>query len=272
MNTVCSSICKSYIGKKHYAENGIYILENNFGNEFSDSSVLELRQKFFGLNGKKPQVVFQQTHIVEKESTQTRLQITFTNEEFSTDNAFSSLRTIWKRVLQHVGGDSKFAVYNILLSKGEKQPTDQLLHTDFDACRIINKVPEVAILALQNNTKLNFIRGSHSISKYGKGVLSQLVLNKGEVAIFHGGLVHGGVGYEADNIRMHVYICKTIQQVNEISNRTFILTANAVMQLRADSPTEIRIRAINAKRKRRSESKLAISKRLHNARCIEEST
>tara|TARA_B100000945_G_C20319966_1_gene567157 strand:- start:358 stop:942 length:585 start_codon:yes stop_codon:yes gene_type:complete len=87
----------------------------------------------------------------------------------------------------------------------------QQWHTDYDpdACQKSKVKPLGVLFALQNNTYLNV---------YNKG---RICLNKGEVLIFDGDLIHAGSAYKCENTRIHMYLDS--EEFKRVRNKTYIL-------------------------------------------------
>ena len=76
--------------------------------------------------------------------------------------------------------------------KGCKQ---QRWHTDYDVQQVHESVskPYGVIIALQNDTKFETPN-------------KQFILQKGDMLLFRGDIVHAGASYEKENTRIHVYL------------------------------------------------------------------
>jgi ectoine hydroxylase-related dioxygenase (phytanoyl-CoA dioxygenase family) len=92
----------------------------------------------------------------------------------------------------------------------------QVLHTDVDfstgAKSPANK--RVALVALQDGTKIRVVKGSHNFEDITSFVYDGvnhtseqiIVLNAGDIIVFHPNLIHSGWTAEKNNVRIHIYI------------------------------------------------------------------
>ncbi len=101
--------------------------------------------------------------------------------------------------------------------------TRQCWHTDYDISRVAQfllsstdrfvQVPLVALVALEDDTYLPYIPGSHSVLCRG-GLNFQeekvLTLKKGQYILFHPLLIHRGAAYSKKNRRLHIYFDRPV--------------------------------------------------------------
>lgn len=84
----------------------------------------------------------------------------------------------------------------------------QDVHRDFTNAQHTRPPPMGALLALEDNTTLMVWPGTQteevSTIDYSKLPLPE-VIQRGQVLVFHGSLVHAGSPYEAENTRIHTH-------------------------------------------------------------------
>ena len=102
---------------------------------------------------------------------------------------------------------------------------DELKNTSQD------KMPLAVIIALQNNTKINVWPGSILLHKYKGPPIKKtiLTLNKGDIFLFRGDLVHAGASYEDENIRLHTYLDSP--DVSRQHNTTYIIQKHGTQDI-----------------------------------------
>jgi hypothetical protein len=87
----------------------------------------------------------------------------------------------------------------------------QKWHTDYDVedCKNIRKKPKSVIIAIENRTVLDVLN------------TEQIVLQRGDMIVFDGDLVHAGSAYiTKDNTRIHMYLDSV--DVERVENTTYI--------------------------------------------------
>ncbi len=115
----------------------------------------------------------------------------------------------------------------------------QVLHTDVDFSTGA-KSPEnkrVALVALQDGTKIRVVKGSHKFADITCFVYDGvshtteqiIVLNAGDIIVFHPNLIHSGWTAEENNVRIHIYIGMKNDIPDDLFNvDTFIAPLEAV--------------------------------------------
>jgi hypothetical protein len=111
-----------------------------------------------------------------------------------------------------------------------KGGSDQGFHRDFSLENLAKfsanteSIPNFMVLALMEDTRVKYVPGSHLAGQpegmdmaaytamtevqmlaYLDSVAHVVDIKIGEMAIFHGGLLHAGMGYAQDHIRLHAY-------------------------------------------------------------------
>lgn len=101
---------------------------------------------------------------------------------------------------------------------------DYLPSDDFMECPE-DYIPLLCLVAIEPNTKINVWKNSigySSLIKINKTILS---LDKGDMFIFRGDLVHAGASYDKENIRLHAYLDSFL--CPREPNRTYIISKHA---------------------------------------------
>lgn len=129
---------------------------------------------------------------------------------------------------------------------------NQAAHTDYSPSPDMtdeSKIPINVLIALEDGTLINVWPGSHGLicndlidqdglsdwDKMGTGYnqyrpikMQTLSLNKGDLLLFRGDLVHAGASYEKANCRLHCYLDAGYRE----PNRTWLINRHASQYLR----------------------------------------
>lgn len=130
-----------------------------------------------------------------------------------------------------------FQPSNYVLLYSKAGCSNQLAHSDYIPSKELEiyQTPLNAIIALESNTKLHIWNKSINIvtEKYlpVKPInRTILYLNKGDILLFRGDLIHAGSDYDIDNIRLHLYLDNNL--VPRLPNRTFVISKHAKQQIK----------------------------------------
>jgi hypothetical protein len=96
-------------------------------------------------------------------------------------------------------------------------------------------MPNAAIIALEDDTTIDVWPKSIGLSNGLATIRSEinrttLELEKGDIFIFRGDLIHAGSRYEHDNVRIHTYLDSPV--VPRDPNRTWIIHKHADPSIR----------------------------------------
>ena len=128
----------------------------------------------------------------------------------------------------------QLTVNNWVILKSKPGCKEQLPHCDYLPSNDFKNCPEdyvplLSLIALETNTKINvwknsigYLTGLLPQTKIKKTILS---LDKGDMFVFRGDLVHAGASYDDENIRLHAYLDSVICPRNP--NRTYIISKHA---------------------------------------------
>ena len=115
-----------------------------------------------------------------------------------------NLRPLYKQCLMAARTiDTRYVINHIVILCSEKGGVDQCVHADKgDKCTHpdfvpLNGIQATALYALENSTALNFQR-KDSPAVYRKSI------NRNNLCVIHGAKMHGGVGYQTRNFRVHL--------------------------------------------------------------------
>jgi hypothetical protein len=99
--------------------------------------------------------------------------------------------------------------------------SDQELHQDYPFEELYRDLKETGIypggmlLALQDNTYFNCVPSEHLSVTYNTEDAVKLTLMKGDAVLFYGNLIHGGAGYDEENLRVHCYFLQPNRKYKE---------------------------------------------------------
>ena len=145
----------------------------------------------------------------------------------------AELRNVWERLsawisVTYPNHQVKDAVVLLSLDGG---CLPQIAHTDYteESLRNVNlleesseRIPLACILALQDDTPFDVWPGAITFNGEGEPFEHcTVVLNRGDVLIFRGDLVHAGAAFGNANARLHTYL--DVEGVNREPDQTFYM-------------------------------------------------
>ena len=141
------------------------------------------------------------------------------NLSYKNQNVKEFMRTLNGKVQNIYKGNPYYIRSNWVVLRSKPGSKRQQPHQDYEPSKKLSecpndKYPLAIICALMDGTTLNVW------DKDEKEKIQHL--NKGDILIFRGDLIHAGSAYENENIRMHCYIDSTL--IPRTPNRTHIIS------------------------------------------------
>ena len=217
------------------------ISETNVKEEEEDSEYVELHEKGYVILEKEFTVSDKEFKHVKKYVVKKAAAIFNYNNDNKSDNkrkqsSISKKTKFIQKLNKHLQAfNDKLTAKNWVVLYSENGCQKQCAHCDYTPDKLFgtisdNLIPCGAIFAIQDGTTLdiwkNTIGVSNKLKKLDKPIKRETVnLNKGDLFIFRGDLIHAGSEYKHENIRIHAYMDSPL--IHRTKNRTWTIKSCA---------------------------------------------